>query len=539
MPSFGLRATPILFAIVGASAAYGQRGGGDWMTSGNDAQRSSWVRMDAKISAENMQKPGFELLWKMKVNNGTRQLNALTPPALLEFYISYRGFRSLGFVGGSSDTLTAIDSDLGRLEWEKKLATTAPPASASVNCPGGMTSAVTRPTAITYPSPQGGRGVGRGTPAKSGVGEPLQGAITIRPNQQPPGGFGGPGGPGGPGGEGARRPGGAAAAAAATAAPGPFDRRVSWIHALSSDGKFHSLYVSNGDEPGAAVPFLTAGANAQGLIVFGGVAYAASVNNCGGVDNGIWALDIASKTVTSWKTDGNIAGTAGAAVGPDGMLYVATSKGELAALEPKTLAAKPSYQAGIELTSTPLVFEFKGKDLIAVTAADGTLHLADAANLAGGAVSKSVPFSAPGYATGALASWQDSSGGRWIMAPGNDSIVAFKVEMKDGKPALEKAWTSRKMVSPLSPIIINGVVFALSSGEFRTADAKVTAPQRAAKSSKAVLYSFDAATGKEFWNSGTTIASFAHTGGLSGGAGHVYLSTNDGTQYQFGFPIEH
>jgi len=82
-------------------------------------------------------------------------------------------------------------------------------------------------------------------------------------------------------------------------------------------------------------------------------------------------------------------------------------------------------------------------------------------------------------------------------------------------------------------------VFALSSGEFRTADAKMTAAQRAQKSSKAVLYALDGVTGKELWNSGAEMASFAHSGGLAAGGTRVYVSTYDGTQYAFGYPIEH
>ena len=53
------------------NALYAQRGG-DWMTIGNDAQRSSWVRSDAKISIDTMRKPGFELVWKVKVKNEAR-----------------------------------------------------------------------------------------------------------------------------------------------------------------------------------------------------------------------------------------------------------------------------------------------------------------------------------------------------------------------------------------------------------------------------------------------------------------------------------
>jgi outer membrane protein assembly factor BamB len=94
------------------------------------------------------------------------------------------------------------------------------------------------------------------------------------------------------------------------------------------------------------------------------------------------------------------------------------------------------------------------------------------------------------------------------------------------------------MVSPLPPIVVNGVVFAVSSGSFRTTDRSISAAERAQRSSRAILYALDGATGKVLWESGDTITSFA-VGGLSGGSGAVYLSTNDGTLYAFGFPMEH
>ena len=69
----------------------------------------------------------------------------VTSPALMDFYIGYRGFRTLGFFGTAGDRIVAIDTDLSRDEWNKGFAKSAPPAG-TANCPGGMTSAVT-PTA--------------------------------------------------------------------------------------------------------------------------------------------------------------------------------------------------------------------------------------------------------------------------------------------------------------------------------------------------------------------------------------------------------
>jgi outer membrane protein assembly factor BamB len=538
-------ATVAAWALIGVNIALAQRGAGDWMTSAYDAQRSSWVRADVKISPQSMQKPGFELVWKVKFDNAARQLNSLTAPALLDFYIGYRGFRTLGFFGGSSDKIIGVDTDLARTEWEKSLAP-AGAAAGTLPCPGGMTSAVTRPTLTSYPPVPTGQGFGRGTPAKSGVGEPHEGAVTLKTMAPPP--------PPPP-----RPPASAKPGAGAEAPPNPFAPRVQYVLALSSDGKLHSMYVSNGHEANPAVPFLPPNAHAQGLIAFGNTAYVATTNSCGGVENGVWALDMTTKKVSQWKTSAkSVAGTAGPAAGPDGKLYAAAGS-ELTALTPRTLDPLATYKiSGAEFTSSPVVFEFKGKDLIAVTSSDGRLHLLDAGSLGSGTpLARSEPFSSPSYEAGSVTSWQDPSGNRWLLAaaggavatkagfPANNgavksgSIAAWKVVDKNGAAALEPAWLSRDLVSPLPPIIVNGVVFALSSGEFRSADAQMTAAQRAQKSSPAVLYALDSSTGKELWNSGASMTSFVHTGGLAAGGSRVYVSTYDGTQYAFGYPIEH
>jgi len=113
------------------------------------------------------------------------------------------------------------------------------------------------------------------------------------------------------------------------------------------------------------------------------------------------------------------------------------------------------------------------------------------------------------------------------------------VTTASGSLALEKAWSSPDLVAPLTPLIVNGVVFAVSSGEFLTNDSKMTAAQRAQRSVPAVVYALDGTSGKVLWNSGKTITSFVHGGGLSGGGSQLYLGTHDGTLYSFGFPIEH
>jgi hypothetical protein len=103
-----------------ASAQFG-RSGAEWVTNGSDAQRSFSIPTDSKISGDAMQKPGFQFLWKVKLNNEPVQLNSLTPAVLIDRYIGYRGFRSFAFVAGSSNTISAIDTDLNRIEWQVHL----------------------------------------------------------------------------------------------------------------------------------------------------------------------------------------------------------------------------------------------------------------------------------------------------------------------------------------------------------------------------------------------------------------------------------
>ncbi|MDQ3010945.1 MAG: hypothetical protein M3X11_09615 [Acidobacteriota bacterium] len=534
----------------------------DWMTDNADAQRSSWIRSDAKINKDSIAKPGFQFLWKMKLKNPPRQLNSLTPPATLDRLIGYRGFRMLGFVAGSSDNLFTIDTDLGRMEWEKHLNSTAPAGPGTLACPGGMTTGVARPVLTTIPALTSGGGGGRSTPAKSAVGEPGQGAVTlanVRPNPPAVAALAGsnPANPtltqptrANP----ANPPGGQLGA-------GPF-----LVYALASDGMLHSLHLSNGADYEPPMKFLPPNANAKGLVVADHVAYVVTEGGCGNVPNGVWAIDLVTKEVKTWK--GNVAGSVGMAFGGDSTIYVVTGGGDLpnsrpnslVALDPKTLAVKASFSAGAqEFSASPVVFAYKNKTLIAAATKTGSLHLFDAANL------KAPVFSSPAglkdFAPGALASWQDASGTRWILAPTTGAhaadagfkadngaitkgaVVAWKIVEQNGAVALQPGWSSRDLTSPLPPTIINNVVFVTSGGEFRPndnkADDKMTAVQRAARSGRAVIYALDGTTGKELWNSGTTITSFARGRALSGGMGQIYLTTYDGTIYTFGFPMEH
>ncbi len=79
------------------------------------------------------------------------------------------------------------------------------------------------------------------------------------------------------------------------------------------------------------------------------------------------------------------------------------------------------------------------------------------------------------------------------------SVMAFKVVGDDNAPKLEPAWISGDFDLPDPPVIANGVLFALSTGE--NAVQKGGEKTRFTNTHNAVLRALDANTGKELFNS--------------------------------------
>ncbi len=550
--------------------AQGRGGPPPWATAGADAQRTASVKADPKLNQDSVSK-AFKFLWKRTLENQPKQLDGLTQPVLLPNIISYKGFKALAFVGGSSDAVFAIDYDLSRLFWQRRLETGSPVQSASVACSGALTT-ITRASPLTSSSAAGGRGRGgagqppanaAGTPAAAAAGVPrAPGAAVVGgapdprlaaagrgtapmpppPSDNPPMPGSGPGPNAVLGGYAATRGGNAN------------------VYAISSGGLLHALNPQDGTDMVPAIKFLPPGTRTTGSILLDSVLYAATTGSCGGAPNGVWAIELANNanTVTHWETKGAVAGD-GPAFGTDGTVYAATG-GEasgtsdtnaVVALEPKTLEVTGTFSAKTPFTTAPIVFADKGHAFVAAGNKDGRVYVLDAASLASGtppsplASSESLT-SADGTITG-LATIDDTSGSRWILASvagpskgsepsrSNGAVVALQLADQGTAPALRVAWTSRDLISPVTPAIVGGVVFALSSGEDRGAG---TAAERAGRSKPAVLYALDGATGKELWSSGTTITSFVHSVGPAAGDSQVYVVTHDGTLYAFGIPME-
>ncbi len=425
----------VIAAAVVVSHAQG-RGGGAWTTVGGDAQRTSFVRTDAKISLSTLQSPGFQFLWKRKLDTG-----ALTQPLLLPNIIAYKGFKALAFVGSASGHVYSIDYDLNRMFWEQKLASTAPKAAA---CSSGLP-ALTKTTPL---SPPAGRGAGgnRGaapggaaaTPPAAGAG---RGAAADAPGRAgaPPAGTapsaagGGVGGFGG--GQGGRGRGPAGPQIANGRGGGDN------VFAISTGGMVHVMNPQVGTDQIPPVKFLPPNSNVAGSVLIDTTLYAATTGNCPGVPNGVWSIDLASdaKTVTSYDTHGApVAGTAPPAFGTDGTLYISTgsAKSEVAnavvSLDSKTLLQKDWFSTATPFTSNPVVFQYKGKDLLIAANKDGRLYVLDSTSL-GGADHKTplhkssqvvaTPDDTTGLATLAGRIWNslDRRDGRWNGSRGHES----------------------------------------------------------------------------------------------------------------------
>jgi outer membrane protein assembly factor BamB len=430
-------------------------------------------------------------------------------------------------VGGSSDNLFVVDADTGKLVWQKHFTNEGPPpsgpqSSGSYFCPNALNAT------------------------------PL---IT-------------------------------------TSKPGPT------VYAISTDGKLHALNIVNGEDRFPPKQFVPAYSKNWSLNVKDNVVYTTISQGCAQAKSGVWAMDLNSpdRIVTSFESNSygaGIWGRGGASIGAKGTVYAETGDGNfhpetgkygdtLLALSPKDLKlldfftpSNASYLNRKDLDMgniTPVVLPYKDRELVVGSGKEGVLFLLDAKSL-GGDTHRKPLFQTPLYANeeadiagrgfwGAFATWEDPKGTRWVYAPAwgppaskapafaltngtapNGSIMAFKVEDKEGQPVLTPAWISHDMAVPEPPVVANGVVFSISSGEFTRQISEsgtvYNAAERIAQTKgNATLYAFDAQTGKELFSSGKAMSSFTHLGAIAVNDGRVFATTYDATLYAFGFKGE-
>ena len=299
--------------------------------------------------------------------------------------------------------------------------------------------------------------------------------------------------------------------------------------------------------------------------------------------NGAW-----SRAGLAWAHDSLFVQTADGVWNPQEGLWGQT----LLRLAPKTLKVLDYFTpSNLEVLNAndldygsggTLGFTFRNRDLVVSAGKDGTVYLLDAKSL-GGADHRTPLFSIKAgndensYASmgvwGAPATFVNGRNERWVYFPmwgppskdvkfersngdaRDGSIMAFQVVLEGDKPVLVPKWMSRNFAVPDSPVIANGVIYAISTGENtlqRHTDPRyhaiyqkpgapplpktgtMTAEERGMNTTHTILYALDAETGQELYSSKDAIDDWTHLSSVTVADGSVYVTTRKTIVYAFG-----
>jgi outer membrane protein assembly factor BamB len=489
----------------------------NWPTYGHDPQRTSWSREETEINRDNAK--SITLLWKAHLDNQPRELNSLTAPVEVEWVTTDKGMAEIVIVGGSSDNLFALNADTGKLIWKKSF---------------------------------------------EAEGKPHQEPFWLCPN---------------------------------ALNDTPLIRKdglKATVFVISSDGKLHSLNAIDGEDRMPPQKFVPPFSKNWSLNLVGDVLYTNTSQGCNGAKSGVYAMNLKSPDhipvfFQSANGGAGIWGRAGVAVSKAGMVFAQTGDGSYDAAKgqlPDTVVqlslkdlklvdyftpANHTYLTRKDLdmgSASPLVFTMGQREIVAAGGKEGVVYLLDAEHI-GGPDHKTPLYRSPLLANedadfagrgfwGAFATAEDDRKNRWLYAPAegpaasgvkfpvtngdapNGSIMALRVTENGGKYEAAPAWISRDMNLPEPPIVAGGLVFAISNGEFArqskgTDGGLYNSAERAAKHvGHAVLYAFDATTGKELYSSGETIPGWTHFSGISISGGKIFVTTWDSNVYAFG-----
>jgi outer membrane protein assembly factor BamB len=78
--------------------------------------------------------------------------------------------------------------------------------------------------------------------------------------------------------------------------------------------------------------------------------------------------------------------------------------------------------------------------------------------------------------------------------------MGFRLTVQEGKPSVTPVWVSEDMQVPDPPVVANGVVYAVATGENTRQGGYFPPEIRARARGHATLYAFDAETGKTLYS---------------------------------------
>jgi outer membrane protein assembly factor BamB len=533
-------ADPVIFNIPPAS--------NEWLTWGYDQERTGWNRAETTLGPKTVGK--LKQLWSAQLSVPVDKyvLSTMTAPIVAAGVATPSGPKDLVFILGSNDVLYAIDANDGKPVWQK-----------------------------SFPNPQ--------TPKK-----PKEWLCPGPANDTP-----------------------------------TIDKARGVIFFITSDGNLRGLSLADGADRLTPVAMVAPFARAWSLNLIDNVLYSTSGRACGEVSdkssieyaaaisglrragngplldasavNAADVSDLQHPHVTHFFTSGARPaapwGRGGAVRGPGGVI-LETSDGRydpasgdfsesILKVAPKAVRLMDSYTPtnwmdnlmhDMSGSASPVVFNFAGKTLAAVSQKEGVLRILDANNLGG--QNHMTPLwqspklgndqktgTDPGRGVwGAIATYENN-GKRFLYLPmlgnpskdaptfpvtngpiPNGSIMAFEVKNDGGKISAIPAWTSTDLIMPDPPVVANGVVYALSTGGqamqngAKPGDPRMPYDQSSVLRSTPVgnmtLYAYDAESGKQLWSSGKTMSDWVHFSEPVVALGKIFVATHDAHVIAFG-----
>jgi outer membrane protein assembly factor BamB len=533
-------ATPTPFVIPPA--------GNEWLTWGYDQERTGWNRAETTLSPKTVGK--LKQLWSIQLSVPVDKyvLSTMTAPVIVSGVATAGGTADIAFILGANDTLFAVDAGSGKLMWSKSFTNPqAPKKPKDWLCPG---------TVNDTPTIDKARGI---------------------------------------------------------------------VFFITGDGKLRGLNLADGAERLTPVAMTAPFARAWSLNLIDNVLYSTSGRACGEITdkssiehaaamsglrragsgplldasalNAADVGDLSHPLVTHFFTSGARPaapwGRGGAVRAPGGVVLESSdgrydpASGDFSEsilkIAPKAARLMDSYTPtnwmdnlmhDMSGSASPVVFNFAGKTLVAVSQKEAVLRILDAGNL-GGAGHMTPLWQSPKLGNdektgtdpgrgvwGAIASYE-TDGKRYLYLPmqghpskdapvfpitngaiPNGSIMAFQVMNDAGKISAVPLWTSSDMIMPDPPVVANGVVYALSTGGqamqngVHPGDPRlpydVSAVLRSTPVSNMVLYAYDAQSGKQLWSSGKTLTDWVHFSEPVVALGKIFVATHDGHVVAFG-----
>lgn len=502
----------------------------DWLTYNHDPQRSGYNPAETTLSPANV--GSLQLLWQAQLDNAPLALSALSAPLVADNVATASGPKTLVFVSGSSNTLFALDTAGGKVLWDHTFTTLAAPKEESFFlCPN-------------------------------------------TPNATP-----------------------------------VIDKQHSLIYTIASDGRLYGLDLATGDVKFGPIALLPAFAKAWSLNLRDGALFTTTSQGCGGDRSGIYSIRVSNPLQTVSHEllvrrgyGGGMWLRGGTVLDPDdGTVYVSTGDGAFNAstgdysntyiAAPADLTQVRDYflppdwqdisKRDLDLPSGGLLeFPYHGKRLLAGGGKESVVYLLDPANL-GGATHQQPLYMSPVLANehhvleekgmwGSPAAWSTPDGETWLYftawgplagtAPHfplsngdtpHGGILAFQVVASaSGAPTLQPAWTSPDMNLPDAPVVANGVLFALATGEnprqthqrelthFKSTEQwkhnLLTTAERSAGTHPAALMALDARTGQLLYTSGNAMQTWVHFTGLAVTGGRIFAVDHESHLYCFG-----